>query len=249
MKKISGLIGMVFAFTLFLASDASALVTAEGRYWLTGLDATVKSTSGGLAGDEIDFVEELGLEDENVPEARITLELGSHRIRYGYTTISWKGSDTLTRSVNYGGEQFNVSTPVDSSLDLDYHRLAYRYDIIDALSNDLGLIFELKYLSGEAGIAAAGQSAKESFDLPIPTIGFGAQIGLPVLINAGVEVTGILLDSTKYLVDAEVMLNYNVVPFITVSGGYRHFQLKYDDGDFDEDFRISGPFVMVRGGF
>ena len=135
---------LVFAATLATAATASAVVDVEGRYWFTNMDGTVQ-VSNGAVGTELDIVDDLGMEDKNFFEGRVTLELGSHKLRYGYMPLKWSGSTTLTESVTFSGQTYTASADVDSELNLAYHRLGYEYDFIDMLNNKLGVIVELKY--------------------------------------------------------------------------------------------------------
>ena len=51
------------------------------------------------------------------------------------------------------------------------------------------------------------------------------------------------------MIDAEAQVNFNPLPLITVSGGYRIFDVKVEDGDDKVDFKLKGPFLLVRAGF
>lgn len=242
----------VFMTALFAGSRADALVDVEARYWLTNLDSSLVSTTAGIPGNEIDFVDDLALDDqEGLVEGRITLELGKHSIRYGYVPMSWDGSNTLSQDVTWGGETFTATTDVDSEITVNYHRLGYRYDIIDLLSNRVGVIVELKYFDADATIkdSTGVMDVTESFDLPIPTVGVGAQVGLPFLFSVSGEVTGLTLGSTAYMVDAEAMVNLTPAPFVKLSAGYRYMTFHVEQDDDKADLSLSGPFVALRADF
>jgi len=194
----------VFLAMLFAAQSADAIVNVEGRYWFSNLDDKVKVSKGSVIGTDINLVDDLGVDDKkNFWEGRITLELGSHKLRYGFMPLEWKGSKNLTKSVTFNGQTFSASTNVNSELKADYHRLGYEYDIIDTLGNKLGVIFEIKYFDAKASLDAPGAGLSESADgkAPIPTIGVAAQVGLPFLFSVGGEVTGITVGSKGYMYD------------------------------------------------
>ncbi|HAO94234.1 MAG: hypothetical protein A2X93_08420 [Deltaproteobacteria bacterium GWC2_56_8] len=241
---------LVFAATLATAATASAVVDVEGRYWFTNMDGTVQ-VSNGAVGTELDIVDDLGMEDKNFFEGRVTLELGSHKLRYGYMPLKWSGSTTLTESVTFAGQTYTASADVDSELNLAYHRLGYEYDFIDLLNNKLGVIVELKYFDGDASLASAalGLDESETFKLPIPTVGVAAQVGLPMIFSVGGEITGISLGSSAYLVDAEAAVNLKPAPFVIISGGYRIFKMHAESDNDLAEVSLSGPFLSLRADF
>ncbi|MEK6539943.1 MAG: hypothetical protein AABZ21_04840 [Deltaproteobacteria bacterium] len=243
---------VLLAVSVFYSLPAEAIVHVEGRYWFTSLDSKVQVTEPGLTGTQIDLVDTLGVDDKkNFWEARVDLNLGSHHLRYAYMPLSWDGSKTITQSINFAGQPYSANAKVDSSLDILYQRLGYRYDIIDTLGNKLGIIIDVKVLDIEARLKSSSPTPLDksySVTAPVPTIGLGAQIGLPFLFTVGAEVTGIAY-SGNHLIDGEAAINFNPIPFITISGGYRIFDLKVEDGDDKVDFSLKGPFLMVNAGF
>jgi hypothetical protein len=244
-KKLGALL---FLATLFTASNAFAIVDIEGRYWLTTMDDEVRS---GASGTTINLVDDLGVDDkENFFDVRATLELGSHKLRYGYMPLSWEGATTTGAPINFGGVVFPAAA-TSTKLDIDYHRLGYEYDIIDTLNNRLGVIFEVKYFDIDASLTSSvpGVSQSASVKAPVPTIGVAAQVGLPFLLSVGGEVTGISLGSAAWLVDAEAGVNFKPAPFVVVSGGYRLLKFHFDYDDDLVDLSVNGPFVMLRADF
>lgn len=250
MKKVAAV--LAFFIVLFTGTNALAIVDVDARYWFSDLDGSVKVTGGGVAGTDLKLGDDLGVDEKNnFFEGRITLELGSHKLRYGYMPLKWDGSKAITQSIVFNGQTYASSTNVDSELKMDYHRLGYEYEIIDTLNNRLGVIFELKYFDGDASLKAPSASLdeSESFKAPVPTVGISAQVGLPFLFSVGGEVTGITLGSQAYLVDAELAVNLKPAPFVVLSGGYRIFKLHIESDDDLVDVTAKGPFVMLRADF
>jgi hypothetical protein len=111
MKKL--ILTTLFTLTLFFVhSHAFAILKFEGRYWFTDLDGTLKVTERGVQGSNIDLTDDLGVDDEDFWEARITLEMGKHRLRYGFVRLDWDGDEILTETITFGGETFTVSSRV-----------------------------------------------------------------------------------------------------------------------------------------
>jgi hypothetical protein len=233
--------------TLFTGTNAFAIVDVEGRYWLTTMDDEIKS---GTTGTTINLVDDLGVDDqENFFDIRAILELGSHRLRYGYMPLSWEGTKTIGSPINFNGVNYPAAS-INTKLDIAYHRLGYEYDIIDTLDNRLGVIFEVKYFDIDANLTSSlGQNETASVQAPVPTVGVAGQVGLPYLLTVGGEITGISLGSAAWLVDAEAGVNFKPFPFFVVSGGYRLLKLHLDYDNDLADISVQGPFVMLRADF
>ncbi|MEK7842089.1 MAG: hypothetical protein AAB197_05385 [Deltaproteobacteria bacterium] len=247
MKKIL-LAALVMLFGL-MYSTANAIVHVEGRYWFTSLESSVKVTDLGAIGTEINLVDTLGVDDKkNFWEGRIDLNLFDHHLRYAYMPMSWKGTKNITQSINFAGQTYTANASVDSKLDVLYQRLGYEYDIINLLGNKLGVIIDLKLLSVDASLKTTGINKSYSKTAPVPTIGMAAQVGLPFLFSVGAEVTGIAYNG-NHLIDGEASVNFEPIPFTTISGGYRMFDLKLENGDNKVDFKLNGPFLMVKVGW
>lgn len=241
-----------FLFVIFTGTSAFALVNVEGRYWFTNLDAKAKVSNGSIIGSDIDLVNTLGVDDKkNFWDLRLGLELGSHKIRYGYIPMKWDGTKAVSQSVTFNGKTYSAATPVESHMKINYHRLGYEYDFIDILNNRLGIILEAKYFDTSTNLKAPalGLNESKSLKVPVPTVGLTGQVGLPMLFSIGGEVTGVTIGSKAYLFDGEAGLNIKPAPFITVSAGYRYFKLHLEDKNNKADFLLRGPFVMLRGNF
>jgi hypothetical protein len=162
--------------------------------------------------------------------------------------MSWDGSKTLTKSIVYSGTTYSASTLVKTELDIDYHRLGYEYQLIDADKYKVGFIFEIKYFDIDMSLnaAAVGLNESESVGAPLPTIGlsFNAELAKNVIVEA--EFTGITLGSSAYMYDAEVLVGYKPHEQVLISAGLRTFTLHGDSDDDEIDFKVSGPFAMVR---
>ena len=188
MKKLLVFTVALFAVFLISSSRAEAVFEIEGRYWFSTLDSDITITEGGLLGTEIDPVKDLGIDDkESFPEVRVRVGLGSHHLRYSFTSLSWDGERSIADvlGINFAGTNFAQTTFVKTSLDIEYHRLAYEYDLFDLMRNRVTLIAELKYLDIDAEMNApiAALRESESISAPFPTVGIGVQAGLPALLD------------------------------------------------------------------
>ncbi len=250
MKKL--LIALAVFFIALAAKDASALVTAEGRYWFTDLSSTVNVTGGGLTGTDINMVKDLGLDsNKGFPEVRVGFNLGSNRIRYAFVPLKWDGSATLSRTFNFNGQSFAANDRISSELKAYYHRLGYEYDFIDTLGNRLGAIIEVKYFDIDATVkdSTSGKEESKNIALPVPAIGVAGRVSLPLLFSVNGEVTGISLGSMAYVLDGEASVDYKPVPFVSVTGGYRALVLHLDHSNSRANMTVKGPFLGLKAEF
>ena len=256
MKKIITFLSLTAAFLFINANLAEAkMIRAEVRYWQGNLDSEIQTSEDNIIGDKIDFVDTLGFDDsEEFVEARLELGLAMLNIRYGFVSMGWEGTKDLSgiNQVDFEGITFN--TKVDSTLDVDYHRLGLNIDLLDSLDNRLAAVIEIKYfdVAAQLDASAYGVNKSETKDggLPILTVGAIVQVDLPFIMNFGGEVTGMTLGGYGHVVDAEAMINFEPAPFFKISAGYRFLQLKLDDKDDNTlDFTVDGPFAGLKFNF
>lgn len=238
----------LFFVVILSCSDALAFVHIEGRYWFTDLSSVARASSGEITGTDLNFVKDLdGEKSKDFWETRISLELGDHQIRYGFLPLQWDGSRSFAGTISFSGQTFTGQ--IDSTLKTNYHRLGYKYDFVDILGSDLGVIVELKYFDSTIEIRDPAVSASRRVTALIPTAGVSGHLGLPFNMNFGGEVTGGMLASKQYTADGELALNINTIPFVTISGGYRALILHIEKQNAKEDLSLVGPFVLLRAGF
>jgi len=242
----------VFISFLLLSVNAYALVDVEARYWFTNLDANIEANSGTVIGTDLDLVNDLGVDDhENFLEGRITLELGHHSFRYAYMPLSWSGNGVVAQNISFAGKTFSASTAVSTDVQIDYHRFSYRYDFFNKLKNRIGVIAEVKYFDGRVNLkdAALGLDESTRLQIPMPAIGIGGQISIPLLAKIGAEVTGMSLGTLAYVLDAEANIGFKPLPFVDISAGYRYLKFHIDkDGDVGS-ISLRGPFITLTADF
>ncbi|MBI5971258.1 MAG: hypothetical protein HY884_08920 [Deltaproteobacteria bacterium] len=253
MKKI--LVAAALVAAIFAAgTDAHALVTLEGRYWFTTLDATVKTSESSVIGTDINLVDDLGFKSKkNFPELRFTLGGERHKLRYGYLPLEWDGSKTITKSIVFAGKTYSASTNVTSKLTVDYHRIGYQYDFItskDKKESRLGFIFDIKYFNIDASLDAPtlALSKTNNIKAPVPTIGFGGGFNLPAHLSVNAEATGLSISAGggKFSVfDAEGSLRFRPVDWFAACAGYRLLKLHASVDNDKADIGLKGPYLQM----
>jgi hypothetical protein len=243
---------MVAAVVLLGSAQAVAqIVELEGRYWFADIDAKIQIDSGSVPGTDIDFEDDLGVDTKNAPGARVTFGLPlNNKIRLAYTFLHFDGDATLERTINFSGSTFAVNTRVESELDMHYARLAWIWQPI-AIPGivKVGPMVELKGVLFETSIETrdAVPSIREDKDigLIVPTIGAALEFTPFRFLHFFAEVSGLPAGSLGHIVDAEAGIRIVPLPFLTIAGGYRLFDVKIEHDEDRGKARMYGPFVGV----
>ena len=155
------------------ATGESYHVEVSGALFNPTPTLLITSEGLGIPGDQIDFVKEFGLEKKAFKQLRVVLRPGSkHKLRYEFIPIWYEQEATITRSVVFNGQRFNVSLPVLAELKWNAMRFSYEYDFIYKDRGYFGLVLDLKYTDVEAALSNAliGREFAQA-QAPMPAIG------------------------------------------------------------------------------
>jgi hypothetical protein len=251
----------VFVFCIFVLAYADdAVVEFEGRYWMPDLTAKAKVTTSGIAGDDLNFKSELGIKDENFPEARFIWHIGpSSRIRAYYTQAKFEGDEAIARTVTFDGKTYTAGAQVKSELDLQYFGLGWIWEFFNTLDEKvkIGTILEAKGVAGKVSLDAPALAINESSDFiaGLPTVGLSMTINpfknsepyhsKNILSNLGfyAEAAGMSAGKYGYFIDAETGVRWVPVKYVSVSGGYRMVSLKAEDKPDYVKMELKGVFA------
>jgi hypothetical protein len=133
----------------------------------------ISSEGLGIPGDQIDFVNQFELEKQTFKQFRAVLRPArKHKFRYEFIPIRYENETTITRSVVFNGQRFNVSLPVLAELKWNAHRFTYEYDFVYRDAGFVGLVLDLKYTDVEAALTNSliGREFARA-QAPIPAVG------------------------------------------------------------------------------
>ena len=240
-----------------LSSPAQALpgfgAGVRGTYWFPDLSATAQTITAGVAETKFDLKDDLGMDDEDFPSGEAFLRFGRLHFRIGYTKISYDGSNTLSRDIEFNGQIFPVNDNVISSFDLNMLDAEVQVDILRpdfvAASFYLGLIGKVKYVDVDLELTSTTLTEKEDFQGAVPMVGLAAGAGfLNDLLRVDARVTGMAY-SGNHLYEADAYASLVPFPFFRIQGGYRYIDLKADEDDLVADVELSGPYVGAQLSF
>jgi hypothetical protein len=144
--------------------------------WNPTPEIVISSESLGILGDNVDFVNTLGLPKSKFKQLKLVLRPGTkHKFRLEYTPIRYNAQKTLDASFVFNGQRYTVGLPVTTDLVWKAYRFGYEYDFVYRDRGFVGVLLETKYTDITATLAAnLGGVAHTEFTHargPIPAIG------------------------------------------------------------------------------
>jgi len=92
-------------------------VEIGGDFWNPTPNIFISSQSLGIPGDEIDFVNDLGIEKTKFRQLKIVLRPTTKaKFRFEYTPISYDAEATIRRDLIFNGIRYRVALPVHTTL-------------------------------------------------------------------------------------------------------------------------------------
>ncbi|RME83273.1 MAG: hypothetical protein D6771_06000, partial [Zetaproteobacteria bacterium] len=177
----------------------------------------------------VNIKNDLTSKDSKKFTGEIALQFGDSRLSVGYLPINISASGKLARTITFGGQTFNVNTPVSLSLKADIYDIAYTYYLInmDDLPSrfQLGLELAVKPTKVQASMQTTGQSAQVSGNAPIPTIGARARVALADFVGVVGRVGYLKVGKNKFM-DTDVQVEFSPLPLVGIYGGYRQIKVK-----------------------
>jgi hypothetical protein len=223
-----------------VATGETYHVEVAGTIWDPTPDIVISSAQFDIPGDQIDFVNTLGISKTNFKQLKVVLRPArKHKFRFEYTPITYNAQKTLTVGFIFNGQQYSIGVPVTTELKWKAYRFGYEWDFVYKDRGFAGLLLDLKYTDVTATLTAnaVGRTGVEFTHAraPIPAIG---GIGR-VYVVPNISITGEF--SAFKLPDRAVQSNdyggkyydfdlYGTINFNNYVGaqvGYRSFDVFY----------------------
>lgn len=178
-----------------------------------------------------------------------------HRFDISYYDLSRDGSRTLSATIQVRDQTFVLGTTVTTELNLAIYKAGYSYSFVQNRRFDLAASLGVFGIDTKFGISATGIGTRETASLfaPLPVVGLrGAFAVTPkFFVRAGVQYFGLDLgDVSGQLVDAMVVVDYDIFNNIAVGAGYNFVDLDLEAEESklrgSLDFDYSGAIVFVK---
>jgi hypothetical protein len=269
----------LFATTLCLLAGLAAAVPAEAQYkprragssnlatgegyhvelgasvWNPTPEIVISSESLGILGDNVDFVNTLGLPTSKFRQLKLVLRPATkHKFRLEYTPIKYNGQKAIDTSFVFNGQRYAVGLPVTSELLWKAYRFGYEYDFVYKDRGFAGVLLETKYTDITATLSATllGVSRTEFTHArgPIPAIGVIARGYIVPNISITGEFSGFpevgTTGSSRYggkYYDFDVYGTVNFSNHLGAQAGYRSFDVLYKVNQDHGTMKLKGLYV------
>jgi hypothetical protein len=227
-------------------------VEVGGFLWPPEPTILIRSESLGIIGSQIDFEEDLGIEQSTMRQLRVVLRPArKHKFRFEYTPISYDAEGTISREVVFNGIRFPLSLPVQTDLDWRAYRFGYEWDFIYRERGFFGLVLDVKYTDVEATLTNVIDTEFVRARAPIPAIGAIGRVYVVRNVSITGEFTGFRLpdvdeDYAARFYDFDLYGTANFTDHFGVQGGYRSLTVFYrivNGPNTDEgDLKMQGPY-------
>jgi hypothetical protein len=230
-------------------------VEVAGTIWNPTPDVVISSESLGILGDEVDFVNTLGIERTKFRQLKLALRPATkHKFRFEYTPISYTATKTIATQFVFNGQRYNVGLPVTTDLEWKAYRFGYEWDFVYKDRGFAGLLLDVKYTDVSATLSAnvLGSTGTEftQAQAPIPAIGFIGRGYVTPNISITGEFSAFKLPekaintqdySAKYY-DFDLYGTVNFNDHIGAQLGYRSFDVFYKVKQDLGTMKLKGPY-------
>ena len=214
----------------------------EGGYvfWSADPDLVISSESLGIPGDDIDLVNDLGVENKTLRELRVVLRPATkHKFRFNYLPIEYEAEAVLQREFTFNGQRYRLGLPVNTEADLTTYRFGYEYDFFYRSRGYAGVLVDLKYTNVDVSLDSPIGREFTSAVAPIPGIGGAGRGYVTRNISITGEVTYFRVPNNlggddfggRYL-EYDFYGTFNVNDYVGAQVGLRSIKVDYFD-EFD----------------
>jgi hypothetical protein len=147
-------------------------IEAAIAWWNPEPELIIASESLGIPGDDVDLVNDLGIEQKRLRELRLVLRPArKHKFRLNYIPIKYTAEALLTREFVFNAQRYRIGLPVNTEADLTTWRFGYEYDFFYRSRGYIGVLLDLKYTNVDVVLDSPIGTEFTSQVAPIPTIG------------------------------------------------------------------------------
>jgi hypothetical protein len=267
----------LFVTSLCLAAALAAAVPAEAQYkprrpggnlatgenyhgeltfsfWNPTPEILISSESLNIIGDDVDFVNTLGLSTTKFRQLKGVLRPGlKHKFRFEYTPIKYSADKTIATSFIFNGQRYTVGLPVNTELMWRAYRFGYEYDFLYKNRGFVGVLMEAKYTDITATLNTnfLGVSHTEFSHArgPIPALGVVARGYVLPNISITGEFSGFpeigTTGSSRYggrYYDLDLYGTVNFNDHLGVQVGYRSFDVLYKVNQDHGTMKLKGLY-------
>ncbi|HEX6464831.1 MAG TPA: hypothetical protein VFZ98_10270 [Vicinamibacterales bacterium] len=230
-----------------IATGESYHIEVAGTLWDPSPDIVLSSESLGIIGDQVDFVNTLGIAKSTFKQLKLVARPAKkHKFRFEFTPIRYTSQATIQTTFVFNGQRYSIGLPVTTDLKWNAYRFTYEWDFVYTNRGFAGLVLDAKYTDVTATLSSsvAGSNGVEFTHAraPIPAIGGIGRVYVVPNISITGEFTAFklpdkALNSTDYsgrYYDFDLYGTINFNNYVGAQIGYRSmdvfYKVKLDNG-------------------
>lgn len=193
--------------------------------------------------------DDLGLDDKQTSvKPRLYYKAGNHTIDFDFESLDFSGSTTLTKTINFDNETYNFGDKVDSTLEIDWYRLGYRYKVFGNEKSYFNMGLDLNILDTDVGLKTSTLNNSYSEVIPLPTLVIDGNYAINDRFGVEAKFAGISAGSNGHYTEAFVGLNMRCFLLDDAQWriGYQAKELEVDVDDFDGELKFKGAFLGLN---
>jgi len=224
-------------------------IELSGNLWNPPPDFMFQSEGLGIDGTKIDLDQDLGIEQQQLYEARLVLRPArKHKLRVHYLPMTLAGDTVLKKDIVFNGIRFRLDTPVKTDFSWKAYRFTYEYDVYHQSRGYVGILLEAKYADTSLTLQNALTTEFVEARAPIPAAGLVARVYPLTFVSITGEFTYFRLpdsvkDATFSSLDFDIYGTVNLGNNLGIQGGYRSIDMAFS---LDKDagaIKLKGPYV------
>ncbi|MGH9256199.1 MAG: hypothetical protein ACRD3C_16700 [Vicinamibacterales bacterium] len=231
-------------------ADAQGHVAELGvMFWKPSPTLTLSTDAvSGLSIDEVDFVEEFGIEDKWFREFRAALGR-SHKFRFSYVKFSYEADATIQRTFTFQGRRFTIGAPATTDIEWDLWKIGYEWDVVSSSRGFFGVItgVEINQMVASVDSPVLRSAASTDVTVPAATLGIiGRGYISPTIAITG-EFSGLKIPRTDFdvtFVDFDINGTFGSRN-VGAQVGYRSVTADYEVDADTGHLEMKGPYLGI----
>lgn len=218
-------------------------------WWSADPELLINSESLGIAGSDIDLINDLGIQQKKLGKLDVVLRPAKkHRFRIQYLPVRYEADTVLRRSFVFNGQRYDIGLPVQTDASFNTTRFGYEYDFIYRKRGFFGVLFDVKYTDVNVNLLSPIGPEYTSAVAPVPTIGFVGRAYPAANLAVGGEMSFFrtpenlkdTFDGSYTDYDFYGTLNFN--KYVGAQVGYRSIDIFYAVDEDSGSLRFKGMY-------
>jgi hypothetical protein len=142
-------------------------------WWDGDPSLVINSESLGIAGTDVDLVDDLGIVKKRLGKLNVVLRPArKHKFRFERLPIKYEAEAVIQREFVFNGQRYRIGLPVNTNAEFKTYRFGYEYDFLYRSRGFAGVLLDVKYTDVRVELNSPIGLEYTTAVAPIPTIGF-----------------------------------------------------------------------------